>query len=118
MTGSGGLIGAEAVKYFAASGHSVFGIDNNMRKFFFGDMGDLITSEVEETTALQYWNPSRRLKQPPRGKSTGSTMIRTASAITSVTFPMTKFKTHYPTWQCRYTLSAIIEEMAETLRHV
>jgi CDP-paratose 2-epimerase len=37
ITGSAGLIGSEAVKFFAAKGFSVHGIDNNMRQYFFGD---------------------------------------------------------------------------------
>jgi CDP-paratose 2-epimerase len=34
------LIGSEAVRYFASKGHRVFGIDNNLRRLFFGDDGD------------------------------------------------------------------------------
>ena len=37
VTGSAGLIGAEAVRCFSAKGFRVLGIDNNMRKDFFGD---------------------------------------------------------------------------------
>ena len=40
VTGSSGLIGSEAVRYFASRGHRVFGIDNNLRRFFFGQDGD------------------------------------------------------------------------------
>jgi CDP-paratose 2-epimerase len=40
VTGSSGLIGSEAVEYFAARGHNVLGIDNNMRADFFGPQGD------------------------------------------------------------------------------
>jgi CDP-paratose 2-epimerase len=40
VTGSSGLIGSEAVTHFAAMGHRVFGIDNNLRRFFFGEDGD------------------------------------------------------------------------------
>lgn len=36
ITGSGGLVGSEAVDYFRAQGHEVIGIDNNMRSRFFG----------------------------------------------------------------------------------
>lgn len=34
--GSAGLIGAEAVRFFAAEGFDVVGIDNDMRATFFG----------------------------------------------------------------------------------
>jgi CDP-paratose 2-epimerase len=40
ITGSSGLIGSEAVEYFAGRGHSIHGIDNNMRADFFGPQGD------------------------------------------------------------------------------
>ncbi|HTW89488.1 MAG TPA: NAD-dependent epimerase/dehydratase family protein [Candidatus Binataceae bacterium] len=40
VTGSSGLIGSEAVRYYDALGHQVIGIDNNMRAFFFGPSGD------------------------------------------------------------------------------
>lgn len=40
ITGSSGLIGSEAVSHFASKGHRVFGIDNNLRRLFFGPDGD------------------------------------------------------------------------------
>lgn len=40
VTGSSGLIGSEAVTYFDARGHRVWGVDNNMRREFFGPAGD------------------------------------------------------------------------------
>ena len=42
VTGSSGLIGSEAVAYFDRQGHSVMGIDNNMRRSFFGPAGDTL----------------------------------------------------------------------------
>jgi CDP-paratose 2-epimerase len=36
LTGSAGLIGAESVRFLANKGFSIIGIDNNMRKIFFG----------------------------------------------------------------------------------
>ncbi len=36
ITGSAGLIGAEAVRFFSSKGFDVVGIDNDMRKQFFG----------------------------------------------------------------------------------
>ncbi len=36
ITGSGGLIGSESVRHFAASGFDVVGLDNDMRAYFFG----------------------------------------------------------------------------------
>lgn len=40
VTGSSGLIGSEAVRFFADLGFPVLGIDNNMRADFFGPAGD------------------------------------------------------------------------------
>lgn len=37
VTGSGGLIGAQAVRYFANDHDLVVGIDNDLRAYFFGD---------------------------------------------------------------------------------
>lgn len=37
VTGSAGLIGSESVKFFCEKGFEVIGIDNDMRKYFFGE---------------------------------------------------------------------------------
>src|SRR4030081_1447378 len=42
VTGSSGLIGSEAVEHFDRQGHEVFGVDNNMRRVFFGPAGDTV----------------------------------------------------------------------------
>jgi CDP-paratose 2-epimerase len=42
VTGSSGLIGSEAVAHFDAQGHEVIGVDNNMRREFFGPAGDTL----------------------------------------------------------------------------
>jgi CDP-paratose 2-epimerase len=36
VTGSAGLIGSESVRFLIGKGYTVVGIDNNMRKYFFG----------------------------------------------------------------------------------
>ena len=36
ITGSGGLIGSESVKFFSKKFSKVVGIDNDMRSYFFG----------------------------------------------------------------------------------
>lgn len=51
ITGSAGLIGSEAVRYFAELGHHVVGVDNDMRQYFFG----------EEASTL--WNRDELLEQ-------------------------------------------------------
>jgi CDP-paratose 2-epimerase len=40
VTGSSGLIGSEAVLWMDSQGHDVVGVDNNMRRDFFGEKGD------------------------------------------------------------------------------
>src|SRR5215208_5798921 len=47
ITGSGGLIGSEAACHFGALGYDVVGIDNDMRRTFFGP------------EASTHWNRSR-----------------------------------------------------------
>ncbi len=46
VTGAGGLIGYESAKFFLGLGDEVVGIDNNMRRYFFGEGGDT-TGNVE-----------------------------------------------------------------------
>lgn len=46
VTGAGGLIGSEAVKYFAIE-NNVVGIDNDMRKTFFGKAGSVKSNLTE-----------------------------------------------------------------------
>ncbi len=42
VTGSSGLVGSEAVEHFDRQGHEVLGVDNNMRRVFFGPWGDTL----------------------------------------------------------------------------
>lgn len=46
VSGSGGLIGSEACRFFLDKEEEVLGIDNNMRKYFFGEAGDT-TGNIE-----------------------------------------------------------------------
>jgi CDP-paratose 2-epimerase len=75
VTGSSGLIGSEAVTYYDAQGHTVYGIDNNMRREFFGPQGD--------TT----WN-LERLRKSTRHFEHYDIDIRNRSAV------MEFFRTH------------------------
>ena len=54
ITGSAGLIGSEAVRFFSDKNFQVVGIDNDMRRYFFGPDG---------STA---WNLSQLKKEYPR----------------------------------------------------
>ncbi|MDD5465409.1 MAG: NAD-dependent epimerase/dehydratase family protein [Candidatus Omnitrophica bacterium] len=51
VTGSCGLIGSETVTFFAEKGFDIVGMDNNMRKSFFGQDGSIL------------WNKQRLQKQ-------------------------------------------------------
>ena len=42
VTGSSGLVGSESVNFFCKKGFEVIGIDNNLRKFFFGTEGSTL----------------------------------------------------------------------------
>ena len=55
VTGSAGLIGAEATRFFAAKGFRVVGIDNDMRREFFGPEASTAWSRRElEATIAEY----------------------------------------------------------------
>lgn len=60
VTGSAGLIGSEASLYFAEKGLHVVGIDNNMRKIFFGDEAstDWQRQRVEKALGDKYTHVS------------------------------------------------------------
>lgn len=68
VTGSSGLIGSEAVEYFDRQGHEVVGVDNNMRREFFGPAGDTL------------WN-LERLKRVTRSFTHSAMDIRDRMAI-------------------------------------
>jgi CDP-paratose 2-epimerase len=60
VTGSGGLIGSESVRYFVEAGYRVIGLDNDMRAKFFGPdastaptTGALVRSHPEEFRSLE-----------------------------------------------------------------
>ncbi len=53
ISGSAGLIGSEAARYFAGLGYDVVGIDNNMRERFFGSDGATDWQRVELRRTLK-----------------------------------------------------------------
>jgi len=68
ITGSAGLIGSEAVNFFASKFDLILGIDNNLRQYFFGE-----GSSTE-------WN-KRRLEENLANYKHYSTDIRDAAAL-------------------------------------
>jgi CDP-paratose 2-epimerase len=71
VTGSAGLIGSETVSFFADKGFNIVGIDNNMRKYFFGNDGSVL------------WN-LKRLKAKHKNYRHYSIDIRNESKINSI----------------------------------
>ena len=54
ITGSSGLVGSESVKFFSEKGFDIIGIDNNLRKFFFGTEGS--TTNVKNQLIAKHKN--------------------------------------------------------------
>jgi CDP-paratose 2-epimerase len=57
ITGSGGLIGSEAARFFKEKGFYICGIDNDMRKYFFGETASTIPNSrkiMDELTPESY----------------------------------------------------------------
>lgn len=56
ITGSAGLIGSEASRYFASLGIEVVGIDNDMRRYFFGEDASTVWQRnlLEKELGRQY----------------------------------------------------------------
>jgi CDP-paratose 2-epimerase len=60
VTGSGGLIGSESVRYFVEQGYDVIGLENDMRAAFFG--ADASTRRVSEELVALYPDEFRWLE--------------------------------------------------------
>jgi CDP-paratose 2-epimerase len=56
ITGSAGLIGSEATTFFASKALDVVGIDNDMRRMFFGEDASTTWNRqrLEKTLGTQY----------------------------------------------------------------
>ncbi len=72
VTGSNGLIGSESVAFFCEKGFHVVGLDNDMRKTFFGD------------DASTEWNRRRLLEKYPRLYSHYDVDIRNHDGVKQV----------------------------------
>ena len=65
ITGSSGLVGSEATNFFHDKGFDVIGIDNNLRKFFFGKNGSTLwvkTKLIERNKNYKHFNIDIRNK--------------------------------------------------------
>jgi CDP-paratose 2-epimerase len=72
VTGSAGLIGSETVRFFCDKGFDVVGIDNDMRRRFFGD------------EASTDWNRTQLERRFPKTYAHASIDIRDASAVDQI----------------------------------
>ena len=65
VTGSGGLIGSESCRFFLDNGAEVIGIDNNMRRYFFGEGGDTTRNiaEIKRDYNQRFENHSLDLRE-------------------------------------------------------
>jgi CDP-paratose 2-epimerase len=56
VTGSGGLVGSEAVRHFVEAGFDVVGVDNDMRAYFFGESASTRpqTQKLEEAYPSEF----------------------------------------------------------------
>lgn len=52
VTGSSGLIGSEASKFWEKKGFNVIGIDNDMRSYFFGADASTLPTETQLKSSL------------------------------------------------------------------
>src|SRR5690349_6904738 len=67
VTGSNGLIGSEDVAYFDSQGWQVHGVDNNMRRDFFGEKGDTRWNQKRLESACQHFQHHELLIRDPAG---------------------------------------------------
>lgn len=72
ITGSAGLIGSEAARFFSEKGYAIIGIDNDMRKYFFGDEGSTD------------WNREKLTKDLGKGYTHYTADIRENAAIEDI----------------------------------
>lgn len=56
ITGSAGLVGTEASKFLAKKGFRVIGIDNDMRKYFFGEEASTVKQKEQLEKELVYYH--------------------------------------------------------------
>ncbi|WP_096702411.1 NAD-dependent epimerase/dehydratase family protein [Magnetospirillum sp. 15-1] len=82
ITGSGGLIGAEAARFFGRQGMSVVGIDNDMRSYFFGESASTAWARAElERTLSDYTHAGADIRD---AGAIDTVFARYGEAITAV----------------------------------
>ena len=87
VSGSAGLIGSEAVRHFAGLGLRVVGIDNDLRRYFFGEDGSTAWSLLRLTSELgdDYTHFDVQVRLNVRGiKNEGNEMEQLATALETI----------------------------------
>jgi CDP-paratose 2-epimerase len=65
ITGAGGLVGSEAAKFFCKKGFNVVGIDNDMRRYFFGEEASTAWAVKELSSAYRnFCNLNTDIRDP------------------------------------------------------
>ena len=82
VTGSAGLIGAEAVRFMAGQGFDIVGIDNDMRRAFFGDAASTAWSRQKlEADIKRYRHIDGDIRD---GELVDSVFAQHGSAVTAI----------------------------------
>jgi len=66
ITGSGGLVGCEAVQYFSPIAKTIIGIDNNSRGRWFGEQGSVSASIAQNSRIYNYKHFSVDIRETAR----------------------------------------------------
>jgi NAD(P)-dependent dehydrogenase (short-subunit alcohol dehydrogenase family) len=91
ITGSAGLIGSEAIRFFSKKMDIIVGIDNNIRSCFFGADASMTWNE------RQLGDQISNLSEIPVGRG----LQRRRREV----FDLSKFKSHYLDWNWQYDLN-------------
>ncbi len=111
ITGSSGLIGSEAVEYFDRQGHHVVGVDNNMRRLFFGEPSDT-TSNLNRLKKVT--SRFDRVEQITGKKVCWEYQeeARKGDHICYIS-DLRKLRAHFPKWQVSFNLDQILEGIVQ-----
>ena len=80
---SSGLIGSEAARFFAGKGFDVVGVDNDMRRYFFGEDGSTAWRRRDARTHGPRL-PARRCRHPRRRRDGAAVRVATERSIALV----------------------------------
>jgi len=125
ITGSAGLIGSQAAKFFIEKDFTVVGIDNNMRAYFFGE--EASTKWNKEKLETDFKDKYIHHNIDIRDKEAIAALEKITGKKANVEYTdvnregdhiwyisdVRKFKEHYPTWNYVYDIDKILEEIVD-----